>query len=642
MRTYRITTAIVISLSWLLTIGCVNDYPELVPAAALFAGSSNAIEETTDPGTTTTPAALTITSTTPGNFTILDPLQTIEIQFSGNIQTGSCTVSGSATLSGAAQPVVFSSPNTIQISPTANWAEGDQTMVIDNCLDESGLATQRPFLYFRVVPPAKVRYVATTGNDLNDGETPATAMQSITVARSDLTADGCVTNCTVLVAAGTYGATDMSTPDVSIFGSYSADFSSSSPASYSSIIQDTGICSSPNYSLYSAAISANTVIRGFEVRANPNCGNSTAIRLLNSDVRLEFVRAIGPTCTGTTATGSGILIGGGSPVIAQSIINGGDCSSGLAAPNYAGVRIAGTATSLTVLSSAVNGGTASSVGSRTKGIDMLIDSNTITTSFVTIDGGTSDTTAGITGSNWTGVMNQSRILGGTANGTGVLDTATALEVTGGNVIIRNSIIGGGVSNAAGADAMGVLCNGGANLMLQHNTIVGGAALSTGSSIAVKIGLVTACNLTFDNNIISTIDGIAPLNDPVCLRESFTSTITSIRHNNFFNCGVAYRTVADTDYPVLCGGGGSFGQTTGCFTTIEPTGGMMTANISADPQFANFAEPFDLALTENTPCTVAEGGFDPGYPANFLFGIQGNARTAPFSIGAFEYDGTCVP
>ncbi len=216
-----------------------------------------------------------------------------------------------------------------------------------------------------------------------------------------------------------------------------------------------------------------------------------------------------------------------------------------------------------------------------------------------------------------------------------------------NPVIRNNLISG---NGTGTISAGISFQGGA--IIRNNTIHGGSGGMY--SHGITFSSITTQSV-IENNLIFTTGG----QHRICLGDSNDTMIDRLRNNDLFDCPTALfmdigggrlnncpfvsNTDCHTDPAVL--------NDPAIFTAGTP--GATAGNVSAPVSFIDRDGSDGLAATlwdndwrlEGTgvPCRVSRGGLD-GQAENPPWAFANDAgsarRTAPWSMGAFEYDGNC--
>lgn len=375
--------------------------------------------------------------------------------------------------------------------------------------------------------------------------------------------------------------------DVSLYGGYSTSWSMRNPAVYTTTIRDattvdSGSFSYPNRVIYLGPnITSSACIDGFTIRGGAGEYNSGI-----------FMDGASATITnnviyGGSSTGSenyGITTWEGSPVIENNDIHGGD------GPVYTrGINT--HYTSARIIGNHIHGGGGTTAA---YGIDEYYSASLIMNNI--IDEFSTD---------------------------GVI---YGITLTGSATYIVNNVI-----KTSGFDAMKTC--GIANQTSQvdnitcyiyNNSIDGGDGDLGASGITLTEG-----HVYINNNIIFLTGGSAMNSFGIC-EEFSDSDPLSVDNNAVYNCATAlYR---DDDYIfydayMTSVAGGNFVNADGG-PMIRPTG---HGNLNVNP----YVNVSTLACTSSTPLSVKQGG--KNLSALFTTDINGNTRTVPWSIGAFESD-----
>ncbi|EMY60736.1 beta strand repeat-containing protein [Leptospira terpstrae] len=285
----------------------------------------------------------------PSNGGILQPLESLRLQFSDEINAGSCAGSSGTLNTTNSLPIQFAVTTTtltndtliVSPAPTDSWLSGHRTLTL-NCNSVGGypLSSTVNLLY---LIPSSLRYVADapTGNDLNNGLTAATPKRHIQSAINSF--GGCPTfDCAVLVEAGSYdptfvGGTIQLVSGISLYGGYVAgtNFVTWDPDSHSSVIlMDTtpvgcsvATATSPCASIVGDASITNTVtISGFKIESGPDTAPYMAGVLLNSTNNVRLINNVINAGTGINGA-YGVHAIDSNPYLIKNTIEGGMCTA---------------------------------------------------------------------------------------------------------------------------------------------------------------------------------------------------------------------------------------------------------------------------------------------------------------------------
>lgn len=465
-----------------------------------------------------------------------------------------------------------------------------------------------------------------SGNNSNDGDDPDYPKETISNA---LSAAGALTGSfiKVYVSAGTYAESVTLEDGVSLYGGFSTtdwndrDVEDRGNATYSTEIQ--GVASSNFGVAFSGSSNEEWVLEGFTVTTS-HPDNSYGVR---------------------------VNISGGTATVRYNTINGGTGSN-----ESNGIYVNGADSKMIVQHNEINGG--ASTTSSSNGIYIETAADQIVTDN-TIDGGSGN--------------------GGTSRGI----TAT-YPLAGTSLIARNDINGGSSSTSYGIFLVHYTDNTTLACEITGNHIDGGTGASTYGiyCTGTTAGTGRAAAPLICNNVIEAIG--SSLSRGLRLEYSgetvrvYNNTITVSGTTNY-SCGIyAYGNVSrptnvDIQNNILIGqssGGGNDimlynpPNDAGVFSPVKNnvfwgsyidsnynTGQIATFNALSDEIDGNMViDPIDLALdadydfTSSSPASVTEGGLDlsgiaafPENGAGQKIDYSETARTAPWSIGAYESD-----
>lgn len=482
----------------------------------------------------------------PSNGGILQPLESLRLQFSDEINAGSCAGSSGTLNTTNSFPIQFAVTTTtltndtliVSPAPTDSWLSGHRTLTL-NCNSVGGypLSSTVNLLY---LIPSSLRYVADSpiGNDLNNGLTAATPKRNIQSAINSF--GGCPSSdCAVLVEAGSYdptfvGGTIQLVSGISLYGGYVAgtNFVTWDPDSHSSVIlMDTtpvgcsvATATSPCASIIGDASITNTVtISGFRIESGPDTAPYMAGVFLNSTNNVRLINNVINAGTGISGA-YGVSAIDANPYLIKNTIEGGKCTAiGCAA---VGVYLS-SATTLTpvILANSISGGNLLTIrDGKSKGIQYTgtsginvsnIRGNTIqslTVDKISPSVGDSIALDINAGTSSTGILSGNIFSSGTAyqsigiriqaatsiqigsptqgnlitSGTNTVSGSYGIFLTAGHVVRRNLIQTGDSSNpAALSTSTGIqVSSGGATATIENNSFVIGNATSTTASATV--------------------------------------------------------------------------------------------------------------------------------------------------------------
>ncbi|HOO70120.1 MAG TPA: hypothetical protein PK926_00040 [Spirochaetota bacterium] len=308
---------------------------------------------------------------------------------------------------------------------------------------------------------------------------------------------------------------------------------------------------------------------------------------------------------------SGIACLGGSPTIINNTINGGSGSS----KSY-GIYISDS--SAVISDNTVNGGGG---GVYTYGI--ACDEANATVYENIISGGSGSTGSyGIDLYYSNDLIRANTVNGGTSDG-----ASFGVMITGASPSLYNNVIsgqGGSPASSYGIYFGSALDSG--TPFIANNTVEAGNG--TTSSCGIE---VTTSGPDIVNNIIRVTSGTARYG----IRESGTESEadpSSVENNDvYLASGGTFRYLyvdvqtGYNDYTVICSG--NFGVS-GCGSAVSTPAGEN--NVSDNPNFDS-----NKRLTSSSPISVSQGG--KTLSSRFTQDRDGNTRTVPWSMGAFERD-----
>jgi hypothetical protein len=247
-----------------------------------------------------------------------------------------------------------------------------------------------------------------------------------------------------------------------------------------------------------------------------------------------------------------------------------------------------------------------------------------------------------------------------------------------NAEITNNMIHGGDDNGSGNFAVGVISYSAGNVVLHHNTIIGGS--STGFSTAIYV-LASTQNLVVANNLLAGDGGtsaglyfgggcqsngtIKAFNNNAILYNlpmyyagvSLPCTSKSFTSASAMEAELLNRCKAGTPGACNTFGGTNASNNQLVIDSAATCGDTQCAPVSgctsANGCFAGVFGAWDATsngkanlfgsgwqLITNDPCALTQGGKD--LTATVGLDLYGTTRTVPVSIGAHEFDGTCIP
>ncbi|MDY6934299.1 MAG: Ig-like domain-containing protein [Spirochaetota bacterium] len=562
-------------------------------------------------------AVPTVISVSPTSDLIILTSQTIVITFSESMDTGTLVLGGSMESEGDGgswSNDTFDN-DTLTISPGSEWTVGEGRTLTIVCRDLVGNQLSTLSLSYQVLDVEGIIYVSDANGD--DGYPGSIAQPKKTIQAGIDEADALYSIAAVMVAKGTYskdyyndGAPVVTLIEgVSIYGGYSNDFTERDTDLHKTILEDTsaagGISNIPNRAVYGdGSISNATVVDGFTINGGGGNHSSAVFNNNGASPTITNNRINGGVINNTSAI---INNNGASPIITNNIIDGG---SG----NYSfGIRNFNSSSPVIYYNALITGG----IGNTSHGINNTSSSPEILNN--TIEGGD-----GVGGYSY-GIYNQSSSSPTIRNnmidgGNGSVLAFGIRNLSSSPTIQNNTIYGGNSTNSFGIENSSL-----SSPDIQNNTIDGGDG---GTSIGINIESLASDHPSprIENNIIFTSGGS---NRRGINEQDADADPATLRNNDIFDCPTALyydehtTAVNDLDSTIV--------------STDEGSGTLGSwSNVSVDPEFADRAGG-DLHLTASSPVSVTAGGLD--LSGEFVTDKDGNNRTAPWSIGAYEYGAT---
>ena len=488
-----------------------------------------------------TPAAPAITSITPSPGALLNS-QTITIRFNRSMNQATCSFMGSV----GAPAVSWSSSSVADdtVTLTGPWSTGTgRTLLIMNCETTDGTVIATTSRLWDVFAPSTVRYVRAGASGLNDGLTAATPMPDLQNAIDQLDALPCATTCAVLVTNGTYtqAAAYRLRTNVSLYGSYSTDFSTRNPADFGSVLTRSG-CAAVNPATCStvtadATITGTTRITGFDIVAGTGSDSSAALQ--------------------TT----------GCPAILANRLRGGP-----GANDSTGLRIEGASCLINVYANVIEGGSSvnSSIGVYlTADAAVNVENNVIIGGSNALATGTAVFLFGATGSKF---IANNIILGGAVNEAGGIQLQSTGSTTG---ILHNTIIAGTPSSSSSHGIIVTPTDLLVKIRSNHIEARGAASSCMTESGAVPTAQVDlirnnfhGCSTLYFDSVVGAITDVVTLNthdlvDPggafdgnVSLTPNFVNPAAlNYRYGTSSPCGLTQGAALPPDTPIDITGAG---------------------------------------------------------------------------------------
>ncbi|MBM9579804.1 hypothetical protein JWG45_21895 [Leptospira sp. 201903070] len=576
---------------------------------------------------------LSLIDSLPVDQTVIGPNDNLIFTFSKPVTPMSCNfVAPPATcladLSAAALvPVAANySGNRLTISPNPNWNNG-----LRQCLQLAGCTeagTNRPFNLPRPTSYAvtnQIKYVSAGGAVAGACSTVATACASIQYAISQCNV---LSPCFVLVSQGVYSIATI--PDrimlidrLQLLGGFRPDFQFRDTTAFQTTIRDDvagGVCGANDPTSCTPiaggalALTSDILIQGFTIITNSNNQVSTGIWLNNINTGASSLSIDGNIILGSNSATPYALMLTRSGVYASSV-----SPSFVVSGNYI---LGGSGNSMSVGLRLLNG---------TQG---LVLNNSISAgSHLNLNDGL-DSSIGITVNNAVNNTTQSLVI---AN----------------NIINAFHVNGTPPVTATTSSGIQALSINSPNFYVLHNTIYGGSG--TTRSYGIHHQSTGPLNVNVVNNQFSTNPTAT---NRICMNYDVNSVNagSDIRGNNFLGCNIPVQTFPGGTFR-LCGPEpANLRESNFCITLLT---NLAARNFSHDPLFPTPTGNLDVfLLNSNSRCNSVYGGVDPGYPFPlsqiYQRDIRGATRTANvlpapvptgsfgYSIGAFEYNGSCTP
>ena len=508
----------------------------------------------------------------------------------------------------------------LTISPKTTWLTGSNKTMTVNCKDTNGYEMKTISVTYGVLDG--IVYVKANGSDGNPGTDDK---PKATIPAAIELADTYYTMAEVRVAEGTYNVNYSQNTHVvlkrgiSVYGGYSADdWSVRDPAIYETRIEDDSVINAPDPTpeearsravTCEADITTTTVFDGLSVEAGGgtvsigfDCSDSSptisncdlnggqgdytaALRIRNGSPHVQSCTVDG----GTGLSALAVFTSNSQAAIENCTINGGDGNSSVGILNYE--------SSPEISGNDINGGYA---GVTAIGIENYASAPVITGNM--ISGGFAYRTA-------TGVHNE--------------DNSPA-------VIRNNMIYGGDVAPTTASDytTFGIFTVD-SEAIIQNNTICAGNSGPDLNSWSFGIQMIRSA-VIIENNVVFAYQGnfqfgIAEYADG--------SNPASLRSNDVYGFVTAAYFYVTTwpngylypDFTVI----NNFSWAEGNLTdnpVLSNVGGVLGIENLTDN---------DWSLSAVSPTSVTTGGVD--LSDDFASDFNGISRTAPWSIGAFEYD-----
>ncbi|TGK38442.1 hypothetical protein EHQ12_04740 [Leptospira gomenensis] len=580
---------------------------------------------------------LSVLSTNPPNQTALLDSDNIVVTFSKPVQAGSCALAAPTPAPPstcnvdlqAAVGAINTVGNQVTLSPAVSWPGGsNQCIQLSGCLEDG---TGRPFQIsrpatFTVASPGNIKYVTPTGlNSVGACATIGTACNSITYAASQCIPGGV---CSVLVTQGTYDVNAMFqriqlTSGVQLIGGFNNTFTVRDPRTFTTTIRDripagacgnTGIASScsPIFNTVGLNTNFDIVIKGFTILTNPFNSNSAGILLDTINVGGNRILISENTILGSTSSGGYCFL----------CVNSGITAIGIPRVHILGNYILG-----------------GSGNSMSAGILLSNNTNAIITNNA------------ISGGSHSGVSPNDASVGIWISN--LVRSATQLVYITNNLIQSHHVIASPPVNAVNSYGVMALEVDSPDLVLAHNSIYGGDGTQRSVGI-IQQANATLTDVTLVNNQISA-NGFATVQS-YCINYDTTNAVggnSVIRGNNFDGCTDVVRTSTGS-FGLCAAEPAPLESVPGCATFLTNAG---QTNFRHNPNYVTPSAPWNVFKPGTmSRCNSVFGGQTPpavtGFLTQFDFSFAGRTiNVAPdpvpvgsngFSIGAYEFDGSCNP
>lgn len=466
------------------------------------------------------------------------------------------------------------------------------------------------------------------GDDAADGLSPTTAKKTINAAIAAARKPA-----EIRVAEGTYRVTshagDPTYPQhitlkdgVSLFGGYSADFSTRDPAVHVTTITNMSTTAVARNIISDTNISRSTLIDGFTLIGGNSTTGIRTVQILTGSPTIRNNVIVG----GTTSDSYGIEVRSGSPAITGNHIS------------ISRIGISVTDASPEIDGNTIVGGS----GSVTHGINVSGTSIATIINNQVSGGSASLSAAGIYFSGGSATVAQNKISAGSSNDAFVGYTAGIYANN--TSVIRNNVIYGG---NGGANSYGIYGVAG-SATVQNNTINGGSGV-TAAGLSTDLSTIS---VFAENNILTTHGGT----QRYCVMEEGPVPV-EFNNNDLFGCPTAV--YYDAGNGCTGNGDGDNNSATCTLAEMEPLidlSGNASGNVSADPQFVDIAGPDgrtdtlddnDWHLGAGVAEELREGGldlssifaddFDGAARTAIITGTPSNPNAAGWSMGAYELD-----
>lgn len=512
-------------------------------------------------------------------------------------------------------------------------------------------------------PAGAIVFVSSSGDDANDGASPAVPKKTIASGLAQAKANG--RGGAVHVCAGTYLEKNLVLDAaISLQGGYDC-VAFSRPVQVTTndattVIENGDYPAHPfTLVVTGAAVTESVVVDGFTIRGAAGGATVGGALLVGDRAAPRIVHGVfeaGGTGGAATAESVGVrLDGAGKVLFAENVVQPGDASK---TPNGAiGLELKSLAEAL-VGDHAIRGNRIRAAGgglsiSGSTGVEVVEND---------IDAGTRSCAKacelfGVRAINGSAItIARNRIYGGDIGATGSIDTLRGVfvEGTGAPVIAQNAIVTGNDLARPLRAIAGILVNGGANGKIDFNTV---ATVSNHTESAQGIGVYAHPEARVRNNLVIGNAGgsfdvgfvfdlcktaVAEFRSNAIVRSSYagltylppapTCAGAADPFADAFTARLGSAASSNRRYVEACNGDTACtpcGTATACIPALF--------DFSAPDKTALFSD-VGLRLRKGTACTLKSNGT---LPADYPTDIVGKARKATPSVGAYEFDDTCL-
>lgn len=380
---------------------------------------------------------------------------------------------------------------------------------------------------------------------------------------------------------------------ISIYGGFSSDFQVRDPDVYPTIITDVTDPSMIDANVEVATVvtdnnttTSATVLDGFTINGPDQASGSVKVLSISGSPTISNNIINGQGSSGTALSSTVIFIDG-SPIIKNNIIDSG-------AAWTITIGIEGSSDGAVISNNTIK--TCCADNTIAIEIECAANVSTISHNKITVDSSYGSVGIGVSADSANATItieaNTIKVSSGISSGWAIGSSGV------GQSIIRNNVLEGGPNGIHSSS----------NSQIINNTIVGGWAGYKGIYVYGN----TAPPI-IQNNIIDLTTG-------TCIYEATSSLDPlSVKNNDLTGCTTLYVDDGVIEISDIAG--------VNALSDTDASG-----NISIPP---NLDSAQDYRLTSTSPVEVRQGGLD--LSSDFVTDIEGNTRTVPWSMGAYEYD-----